>query len=239
MQSLSHRYKENKCLEVWKEIDSLQEKAFKPDFFSDVQDVLTQTMVRVKENIDLIYNRLVEHNYHFAFEAQKRVHPPSNTKDLLKRLDKKVNSLNFFAPLSLSKFYEIVGGICFIETPHPNALIYADPLVIFDLEYTLNTLEEPYWTEDMHIYIEEDNRLFIDVAPDIYHKDNVSGGAPYQIELSKTPSIDSKFLNEPHRTTFIDYLRICFNWGGFPNIKENNPNYKSFIEPLLKDLKKI
>jgi hypothetical protein len=28
--------------------------------------------------------------------------------------------------------------------------------------------------------------------------------------------IDGLLLWEPHQTTFVNYLRICFRWGGFP-----------------------
>jgi hypothetical protein len=53
------------------------------------------------------------------------------------------------------------------------------------------------------------------IAPDNYHKNNVSGGPPYSI-IVPNKAIDAKLENEWHTTTFVNYLRICFRHGGFP-----------------------
>jgi hypothetical protein len=56
------------------------------------------------------------------------------------------------------------------------------------------------------------------IAPDVYHKDNVSGGTPYAIELPN-PGADALVFGEWHHLRFVPYLRIAIlDWGGFPGL---------------------
>ena len=49
------------------------------------------------------------------------------------------------------------------------------------------------------------------------------GGLAYLLQVKKRQTVDAEFLNEEHRTTFINYLRICFDNSGFSRI--TNPEY--------------
>ena len=70
------------------------------------------------------------------------------------------------------------------------------------------------WEQDRGT--EWDRGVFaVDVAPDWLHKANVSGAGPYAIEVPNK-GVDALLLAEPHLTTFVNYLRIAFQWGGFP-----------------------
>ena len=62
----------------------------------------------------------------------------------------------------------------------------------------------------------------IDLAPDWLHKAHVSGGSPYTVEVPNR-AIDGPLLDEPHSTTFVNYLRIAFRWGGFPGWDPEQP----------------
>ena len=55
----------------------------------------------------------------------------------------------------------------------------------------------------------------VPLAPDYNHKYFVSGGGPYEI-TTPCPAIDAPFEGEWHDTTFVNYLRICLRWAGFP-----------------------
>ena len=112
-------------------------------------------------------------------------------------------------PLTLCAWYEIVGSVDFTGS-HPDwpdgfRRGYADPLVVFPgidaLEY-----DEESWYRERYEFV---------IAPDEYHKENVSGGSPYSIPLPD-PSGDGLLIHERHKTTFVDYLRTCFRWGSFP-----------------------
>ena len=57
--------------------------------------------------------------------------------------------------------------------------------------------------------------MAIAIAPDDLHKANISGGAPYEIAIPDLRA-DGELVNERHRLFFVDYLRLCFEFGGFP-----------------------
>lgn len=71
--------------------------------------------------------------------------------------------------------------------------------------------------------------------------DNISGGASYQLGITKHPSIDSKLHNEPNNTMFINYIRICFEHCGFPGLARRGSNLVDsfFFDKLKPMLKKI
>jgi hypothetical protein len=47
------------------------------------------------------------------------------------------------------------------------------------------------------------------------HKENTSGGDPYTVVVPDQRS-DGALLDERHNLFFVDYLRLCFRYGGFP-----------------------
>jgi hypothetical protein len=56
------------------------------------------------------------------------------------------------------------------------------------------------------------------IAPDAVHKTGQSGGLPYSIAFPD-PAVDALLLGEEDYGTFVEYLRICFRWGGFPGLR--------------------
>ena len=83
--------------------------------------------------------------------------------------------------------------------------------------------------------------MALPLSADYLHKDNISGGQPYSLQLTTTPSIDGQFLYEEHNTTFINYLRICFDNCGFSRITnpEYNNDYQKFFDKVQPQLKRI
>jgi hypothetical protein len=64
------------------------------------------------------------------------------------------------------------------------------------------------------------------LAPDVLHKDNISGGAEYAIALPN-PSADATFEEEWRGIGFVPYLRVAIlEWGGFPGLSPGNPQDK-------------
>jgi len=97
----------------------------------------------------------------------------------------------------------------------------SDPLVVWapyddDLE-ELRELGDP---DDPEARDEEGwtGRYVIDIAPDVHHKSNYSGGGPYQIAFPD-PGADAAVL-ELGAPSFVGYLRECFRWGGFPGLAD-------------------
>jgi len=56
-------------------------------------------------------------------------------------------------------------------------------------------------------------------APDCVHKANESGGDPTQIYFPD-PAMDGPLHGDWEGTLFVPYLRTCFEWGGFPGLRE-------------------
>ena len=76
------------------------------------------------------------------------------------------------------------------------------------------------------------------IAPDAIHKENCSGGGPYQIEFPN-PSIDAPLEGDDDYGHFVAYLRTCFRWGGFPGLRmSKNPPVEE-LAILTKDLLEI
>jgi hypothetical protein len=101
---------------------------------------------------------------------------------------------------------------------HPAAVaqpeVESDPLVVEpyfgDLEDGLN---EGADDED-----DEGSPYDVIIAPDPVHKMNQSGGSPYYVEFPD-PAADARLEGDENYGTFVEYLRTCFRWGGFPGLR--------------------
>lgn len=236
------RYLNGEYEQVYQDIDALGQDAFLPHYLADIQDVLTETFQRVAYNLDVIATELKNTNYVF-FDDEPLQQPLANTDELLAKLDNMVAQFGYI-PLSLKYFYKIVGGVDLVWDYNANPDIrwqLADPLQIIPLDSLFDEVEDDGWqaySQDCRV---DGDFVTIGLSADDLHKDNISGGTPYSIEITAKPSIDSQFLYEVHDTTFINYLRICFEYCGFPAIAiENEPSdYQAFfakVKPLLKKL---
>ncbi len=254
------RYISGETKTVYDDIYKLGQDAFLAENFTDIEKVMAETFHRVAYNLDIIYKELKAINYFFKTEFKYNferplIKPLPNTGHLLKTLDETVSEFGFI-PLSLKMFYEIVGACNFAWDYEKNEELmwnYADPIQICSIDDLVSTIDEDWLEETREMfnnseYINDpeaqEEYPHLEISADFYHKDNVSGGMPYCIKITKTPSIDSRFLFEPHNTTFINYLRICFENCGFSRITipENKNNYQAFfqkVKPLLKKFNPI
>ncbi len=57
------------------------------------------------------------------------------------------------------------------------------------------------------------------IAPDFYHKAEISGGPPYAVTAVDS-HMDGLLVGAPYGLTFVSYLRLCFAWGGFPGFAD-------------------
>jgi hypothetical protein len=106
---------------------------------------------------------------------------------------------------------------------HPSWPAGLDPLVVDPPEGPLSDLYD------------EDEEVFAALAPDEFHKDNVSGGDPYGL-LLPNPSADFLFMYERHELLFIPYLRLAIVCGGgFPGLEDSHLPFEP-LDTLLADL---
>ncbi len=244
------RYLQGETITVYDELDKLDYNSLSKEQKKDIDKVLIETFERVAFNLNIIYKELLNINYLFKteyqFNFQKPIHKPlKNTEQLLKQLNFAVQPFGF-VPLSLQYFYKIVGGVNFLwdfETDENFMWEIADPIQIYSLDSLVEEVTGEYWQEDIQEYVNDKNfgYAFLDLAPDDLHKDNVSGGSPYAIQITKRQKVDSAFLNEPNNTSFINYLRICFEHCGFMGLEKFNGNHKydEFVKKVKPQLKLI
>jgi hypothetical protein len=141
--------------------------------------------------------------------GRSRAHtpPPPDMHDQIMRFEREYGVL----ALSLRTFYEVVGEVNLIGS-HPtlapvDGLVAPDPLVV----YALDEGAVEYDEDDE----EEGQPSAITIAPDDLHKANTSGGDAYEMAIPDLRA-DGELLNERHQLFFVDYLRLCFKFGGFP-----------------------
>lgn len=89
----------------------------------------------------------------------------------------------------------------------PLSTIDLDPLYILDLERA--------WQRKHSLF---NGRTRLELSPDKYFKYYIGGGGSYSIELPDS-NVDTNFMWENgQKLTFVQYLRVCFQWGGFPGL---------------------
>jgi len=140
--------------------------------------------------------------------ARAHTPPPPDIHDQIVSFEREYAAL----PLSLRVFYEVVGEVNLIGS-HPtlapaDRAIAPDPLVVYALDEGALEYDEE---EDE----EEGRPSAITIAPDDLHKANTSGGDAYEMAIPDLRA-DGELLNERHQLFFVDYLRLCFRFGGFP-----------------------
>jgi hypothetical protein len=166
-------------------------------------------------------------------------------------------------PLSLRAFYEVVGSVNFVGSP-PKAWTDwravpddIDALYVYSAEVALEGAEawqerydylrngagSPPSTDEQDLcdslayYALPRECWLVPIAPDEWHKYDISGCGAYEIA---TPNLaaDARLLTERHHTTFVNYLRICFRWAGFPKLERvpGAPDGVSALSALTRDL---
>jgi hypothetical protein len=246
--TLYNRYINGEREQVYQHIAALDQDAFLPANLPDIEKVLIETFERVSFNLNIIYAELKNINYlfktDFKYNFQRPlIKPLPDTENLLAKLDTAITPFGF-VPLSLKMFYKIVGACNFgwdYETNEAYIWQFADPIQIISLDNLVTEVTDTDGLNEMLEYYEEDGFTSLQLSADYLHKDNTSGGPAYALQLTKKPCIDGSFLNEEHNTTFINYLRICFDNCGFSRIAnpENNNDYQSFFDKVKPQLKAI
>lgn len=246
--SFLERYKQGEYKQVYQDIQDLGTDAFNEIHHGDVKAVLEETFTRVAFNLELIYTELKEFGYQFnsniSINSDKPFHTPlQDTEALLDKL--RVGVAEFgYVPLSLQYFYQLVGGVNFLwdpESPYQILWPLADPIQIDSLDTVVGTISQDWWKAYINDFYNDPatGAGFIEVAADKFFKDGVEGGPPYAVELTREVSVDGRFLKEEHHTSFINYLRICFENGGFSAIKEKPDSFEYYMSGIKDRLKPI
>lgn len=215
--SFLERYLNGEHEAVWLEVGVLRETELEPEIFEDVQAVALETMRRVQHNLELIASRLKDMGFVFGeFEEdgqgfnggppELKSYPIEPLENAEKLLDDLSGAVNGTIPLAFRVFAEQVGQVDF-RGFHER----------FKTKYLLDALMVECWVPsagDVQDWLddfegdEEVTGYWHPFAPDEYHKENVSGGSPYSLQLPHD-RVDPPVLNVPFEGTFVAYLRHC------------------------------
>lgn len=228
MASYYQRYQQGLCQEVYDELLALQEQVFDELIYQDAAAVGRVMISRVRSNIAMLVIRLKIMGYQFvdgfwdkenygslSQEEEARLdqrypifaESPAESSQLLNALEQRIGML----PIALKCWYQQIGSVNLIGTfPVTNEREelsdILDPLLI----YSLNEITEYFSSDVSSEGIDE-----MPLAPDGALKYGYSGSGPYSINLS-CKAFDAPIdLYQSSQITFINYLRICFRWGGF------------------------
>jgi hypothetical protein len=227
------RYLAGERQAVWAELIALGESVREDPYAADALAVAYETMQRVEANLRTVIARLKGIGYQFQTESmpdgsETPVHlpPKPGAQKLMRRLEKAAGGP---MPLSLRAFYEVVGAVD-LNGRHPSLSprpceVCPDPLVVEALEVVMGNLREEL----------EDGRIMI--APDEIFKMGDAGGDGYAIEVPDL-RVDGELLNTSYGDNlfFVDYLRLCFRWGGFPGWRDAVGDVPPEIEGLSQGL---
>jgi hypothetical protein len=152
--------------------------------------------------------------------------PPD--KKAVAELDRFEEELGGPLPISLRHWYQLVGSVNlmgFHETLNPTEGQHCpDPLVIYSFD-----------DYDQDLSDREDGVIELILAPDALHKAHTSGGDPYAMRIPD-PLADGPFLWDRPDTTFVEYLRLVFAWGGFPGWEGTDGGPRKELDFLREDL---
>ena len=225
--SLYDRYKNGEQREVWAYIRTQSNQSCWENV--DIVSVARATMERVAKNADFIAGRLKSEGW-FALTGDTidlRTLPAPEDGAIFSMVREVTQAP---LPLSLEVFWTIVGGINWVwdyerRTPRPTLGVDApldelDPLCVYPPEAAAYAVDE--WMDDSYQEYSglPPGQFRLDLAPDDLHKANISGGDPYGMILPSN-SPDPLFSAGSQSLPFVDYLRHCFSWAGFPGLESH------------------
>lgn len=250
MPQFYERYLNGFYQEVYDELLQAQEQVFDEPLYEDALLVGRAMMKRVRYNLERVIARLRTLDYRFGegfweeditpeekalieqdipvFQA-----PPAATAERLVMLEQLVGSL----PVALTCWYHEVGAVNLIGLfPPSNNQVFdkeygtlVDPLFVYSLEMLLKM------SRGLSANRKESFIQSLSLSPDNYYKYQLSGSGAYTLSLP-AQVFDTLLLRERHHTTFVNYLRYCFRWGGFPGLEIDNRLTQEMLSFLTADL---
>lgn len=231
---------------AWDDLVNLApEKLSSSEYHDECNKVAEAIMVRVRENLDALRSTLISSGASIGPQGSPwkpetlqilsdRFGPLPISLDVFyrkigsialtpskTRIAEKSFVIGVFESLGLSpktEYRKPYYGEVTLETDRVS-LIALDPLKLevystTDLEFCLDEYETSYECED-------GDPFDFPLCPDFLHKQDFSGGTPYAVELPPpTPEdrIDPILQGYRYSLSFVNYLRHCFEWGGFPGL---------------------
>ena len=227
------RYNDGQRDIVWHELRQLGAAPLEPDLAAEAQAVCDEMARRARQNIEVVVERLTEAGYRFHHNDDEEtpttpfVPATDAAEDQARWLVERFGAV----PLTLLSWVRLVGDVWLVGT-HPDwpESSQADPLVL-----KTQGARQDYFDEQWQQHLADGARhLFVlPLAPDRYHKGNISGGGPYGV-IVPDGCVEGVFAGEMDMP-FVSYLNWVFRWGGFPWPSGNRAQWR-VLHRLKRDL---
>jgi hypothetical protein len=163
-------------------------------------------------SIRFLVKRLGEGGFQFERPAGAFRSPEAGAAAAIARIEREAGRV----PLALKLFWCQVGSVDLCGShPEWGGCDYPDPLVVYPPSAAIQELDE--FLADKEERLRRNFPYLIPIAPDNYHKENVSGGMWYNVSV---PAVaDDPLLNDEwNHTTLVGYLELAVQWAGFPGL---------------------
>ena len=184
---------------------------------------------RIHLCLEMLHKRLREAGYQFANPELALPGPGPEVPGAIALIESMVGPVAF----ALQLFYKRIGSIDFSGS-HPDwrGCEYPDPIVVFAADAVAKELDN--YLDDPAAYVDALGSFRLPIAPDYFHKEDVSGGMWYGIAVPGQEP-DPPLLEEWHLTSLLGYLEIAIRFGGFPGLEQcRNHNWP--IAELTREL---
>lgn len=236
--TLLQRYMTGHCIEVWKTINTMP-LSMREDRRSEISAVAHETIRRVSNNLKILVASLDAVGFEFLVKRQDLGFAPSPglASPLVEAqpigslaIQKFESDIGHRIPMLIREWFLQIRSVCLmgdlpeICTYTSNLIrvagqpLYADPLVIYPLE-------------ECSVYSEGGFPL-LEFAPDEKHKSNVSGGGSKAIVVDPDSVDPQVFSADSPKLTFLEYLRLNLQWGGFPGWRHHLPEPQGLLKRL-------
>lgn len=250
------RYRQGFYQEVYDLLMAQGDSVHDQAIYEDALAVAREMMKRVRHNLEeLLIPRLKQIGYRFGdgswdhadnlseeelrliqLEEPAFLVPAADTAEIIAVLEQLAGNI----PLTLKCWYEEVGTVNLI-----GAFLSSSPQKVGKRLYKRGYGLDPLYTQPLLTVFEElrdftseeelQEPVLLPISPGKDFKYGYSGGGDYEIEVP-CKAFDGQLLGEEHEITFVEYLRLCFRWGGFPGLETHNILSVEEIDFLTRDL---
>src|SRR5260221_577375 len=186
--SYVERYRAGLHEPVWNELIALEAAILEEPLRADALETTREVMVRLRRSLERLGRGLEQQKVQFG------TYPDGETLSVYEgplcppdpHIDEKLAELERVVggpiPLSLLGFWKWVGTVNLLGVHDDFAGLpgVLDPLWVDRIDYTISEYPERQYRRGDD---EDDEPFGAQIAPDSLHKDNISGGAPYEISL--------------------------------------------------------
>jgi hypothetical protein len=193
-----------------------------PALRAEALTVAEATMRRVRGNVERITDRLRAWDYPFDGFQPSWAPPSVEVSAEITRIEAAVAGP---VPMTLRAFWSVVGSVYWKFTGDGTVddvwrglpLREADPFCLDGARTAWWCIDE--WQQEVEAsHPEVVGPTLLQLAPDYLHKANISGGMPYGFSVPNA-EVDAVLEHEEHALPFVNYRRLCFQWGGFPRLE--------------------